>query len=99
MRISGPTLAVLTLLVGRATNWHYGYDLSKVTGLKSGTLYPILTRLHDGGWLETQWQEATEPGRPPRHLYRLTPSGLTEAKKALLAKPAKKQSLRQAYEN
>jgi DNA-binding PadR family transcriptional regulator len=99
MRTPAQTLAVLAVLAKMVKNWHYGYDLSKVTGLKSGTLYPILTRLHDQGWLETRWQEATEAGRPPRHLYRLTPLGLTAAKKALLAKPAKKQSLRPAYEN
>jgi PadR family transcriptional regulator PadR len=42
--------------------------------LKSGSLYPILVRLADRGLLETSW----EPGvgsRPPRHLYRLTPTG------------------------
>jgi PadR family transcriptional regulator, regulatory protein PadR len=43
--------------------------------LKSGSLYPILVRLADRGLLETSW----EPGlgsRPPRHLYRLTSTGL-----------------------
>jgi PadR family transcriptional regulator PadR len=67
------TLAVLAVLAKRVKGWHYGYDLSKMTGLKSGTLYPILARLHDQGWLETRRQESKEAGRPPRHLCRLTP--------------------------
>ena len=41
-------------------------DLSKLTHIKSGTLYPLLSRLHDEGWLETRWEESPDPGRPPR---------------------------------
>ena len=55
--------------------WHHGYDLAKRTGLKSGTLYPILIRLSEQGHLEHQWLEPEIPGRPARHTYRLTPSG------------------------
>ena len=55
-------------------------DLSRETVLKSGTLYPILMRLTENSWLETRWEEA-EPGRPPRHMYRLTTSGLQQARR------------------
>ena len=55
--------------------WHHGYDLSKRTGLKSGTLYPILARLKDAGHLESQWLEPSAPGRPPRQAYKLTRDG------------------------
>jgi DNA-binding PadR family transcriptional regulator len=50
-----------------------------VTELKSGSLYPILMRLADRGLLETEW-ETNEAGKPPRHLYRLTPDGLQLAR-------------------
>ena len=56
--------------------WQYGYELSKETGLNSGTLYPLLIRLSDQGLLESQWQEPERPGKPPRHAYRLTANGL-----------------------
>ncbi|MGB0124937.1 MAG: PadR family transcriptional regulator, partial [Silvibacterium sp.] len=55
------------------------YDLSRSTGLKSGTLYPLLMRLADRKLLETSW-ETVEPGRPPRHLYRLTAEGVRFAR-------------------
>jgi DNA-binding PadR family transcriptional regulator len=55
--------------------WHHGYELSKATGLVSGTLYPILMRLSDRGFLEHKWLESQEAGRPPRHVYRLTAKG------------------------
>jgi DNA-binding PadR family transcriptional regulator len=60
--------------------WRHGYDLSKETGLKSGTLYPLLMRLSDQGLLDSRWKEAEQPGRPPRHVYRLTAAGLALAR-------------------
>jgi len=70
-RRSQQTLAVLACLLRRPQKWHHGYDLLRETGLKSGTLYPILARLQRGGWLEQRWEKSAAPGRPPRHLYRL----------------------------
>jgi DNA-binding PadR family transcriptional regulator len=61
------------------TDWKYGYDISRNTGLKSGTLYPILMRLAERKLLETSWETA-DPGKPPRHLYRLTAEGLRLAR-------------------
>jgi DNA-binding PadR family transcriptional regulator len=59
-------------------DWKYGYDISRSTALKSGTLYPILIRLADRKLLETRW-ENPEAGKPPRHMYRLTATGLRYA--------------------
>jgi PadR family transcriptional regulator PadR len=98
MRASSQTVAVLQALQENGCSWSYGYDLSKVTGLKSGTLYPILTRLHDEGWLENKWEQSPEQGRPPRHLYRLTAAGSSAASKALKAAVTKIRAERPAYE-
>jgi PadR family transcriptional regulator PadR len=87
---------VLQALHESSTPWHYGYDLSGRTSLKSGTLYPILARLHDSGWLETKWEESSEPGRPPRHLYRLTAIGRAETKK-LITHNGRARTARLAY--
>jgi len=46
-----------------------------MTGLKAGSLYPILIRLADRGQLAARWEPNPAPGRPARHLYRLTPAG------------------------
>jgi PadR family transcriptional regulator PadR len=74
-RLSSQTLRVLERFIERPTAWRYGYELSRATGLKSGTLYPILMRLAKYSLLETKWV-ATEDGVPPRHTYRLTPNGV-----------------------
>lgn len=79
LRMSPQTIQVIEEFLVQAEEWKYGYDLSRLTGLKSGTLYPILMRLAERKLLETQW-EAAEPGRPPRHMYRFTPDGLRFAR-------------------
>lgn len=56
-------------------DWSYGYELSSLTGVRSGTLYPLLIRLEAQGYLEAEWQPPVAAGRPPRHAYRLTAAG------------------------
>src|ERR1700732_4901762 len=87
-RLSRHSLALIAALTQRPRAWHYGYELSRITELKSGTLYPILMRLCDRGTLESKWQRAAEEGRPPRHMYRLTAAGLAFAREALKGRPA-----------
>jgi len=79
-KFSNQTSALLLVLLEQHRKWRHGYELSKDTGLKSGTLYPILMRLSDRGLLESKWQEASEAGRPPRHMYKLTASGVAVAR-------------------
>jgi DNA-binding PadR family transcriptional regulator len=80
---SAQTLSVLAALCQEPSQWQHGYALAKQTGLKSGTLYPILIRLADRGLVEARWQDEPTPGRPRRHLYRLTTEGLASATGAL----------------
>ena len=76
---SEQTIAVLLFLAQDPAAWRHGYDLCQQIGLKAGTLYPILIRLADRNWLETTWEIGIPAGRPPRHLYRLTETGLERA--------------------
>ena len=86
---SAQALAVLAALAARPADWRHGYDLARQTGLKSGTLYPILVRLADREIVQACWEEGEPAGRPRRHLYRLTSDGLaTAAAAALAAAPA-----------
>jgi PadR family transcriptional regulator PadR len=72
-------MAVIGALAQEPTGWRYGYDLCRQLGMKAGSMYPILMRLTDRGLLETTWDTEAEHGRPPRHLYRLTGTGLALA--------------------
>lgn len=73
---SAQTLKVLNAFCERPQEWRHGYDLSRASGLSSGTLYPLLIRLHERGLLDAQWVAPERPGRPPRHAYRLSASGV-----------------------
>ena len=74
-RPSPQTVAVLDALAAKASDWSHGYDLCRVLGLKAGTVYPILIRLAERGYVDTAWEQDVPQGRPPRHLYRLSAAG------------------------
>jgi DNA-binding PadR family transcriptional regulator len=78
-RPSAQTIAVVLALAETPAAWRHGYELCQRLGLKAGSMYPILIRLADRGLLETAWESDAPPGRPPRHLYRLTGPGLALA--------------------
>lgn len=82
-RLTRATTRTLLAFLEAPRSWHYGYDLMKVAGVSSGTLYPLLARLSEDGWLESRWQESEFPGKPPRQLYRLTATGRFQARNAL----------------
>lgn len=70
-------LLLLQALASRPQQWRHGYDLMKETGLASGTLYPLLIRMKDQGLIEAEWRQPDQPGRPARHAYRITATGLS----------------------
>lgn len=72
-------IALIDELSTARGQWLHGYPLMKATGLSSGTLYPLLMRMTEQGLVESEWQAPDEPGRPPRHAYRLTAAGRTLA--------------------
>lgn len=78
-RASPQTILVLRALLVRASEWRYGYDLTKEIGLQSGTLYPVLMRLAEKGLLESAWHESDRAGALARHAYRLTQTGIAFA--------------------
>jgi DNA-binding PadR family transcriptional regulator len=57
----------------------YGFDIMDATGLSSGTVYPILRRLDEAGYLRGRWEkvaEAHRDNRPQRRFYEITAAGL-----------------------
>ena len=67
----------------------YGFDVMRVTQLPSGTVYPLLRRLEDGGLVRSRWEDegrAHVEGRPARRYYEITGGGtaaLASAKERL----------------
>jgi DNA-binding PadR family transcriptional regulator len=59
----------------------YGFELMKLTGMKSGSLYPMLAKLEGAGWL-TRGREDIDPraaGRPARTHYTITGAAASAA--------------------
>lgn len=79
---------VLAILLGASGQWSHGYELARLANVKSGTLYPLLIRLEAQGYLEAEWQQPIGGGRPPRHAYRLTVSGVQLARANPPGQPA-----------
>jgi PadR family transcriptional regulator, regulatory protein PadR len=85
MRITVPTARVLAALLAEPDADRYGLDLIQATGLASGTLYPILHRLQEAGWLSAAWEDVdpSAQGRPARRYYRLTAEGAERARQTI----------------
>ena len=71
-------LLILSLLDARP---RHGYDLSKLIETRSGgalkfhldSLYPLLYRLEERGWIKGTWVE--KPDERRRRFYKVTPEG------------------------
>jgi PadR family transcriptional regulator PadR len=75
VNLTYPTTLVLQSL---AHGFHYGFDILDVTGLPSGTVYPILRRLEREALVVASWEDAEiahREHRPPRRYYELTAAG------------------------
>jgi DNA-binding PadR family transcriptional regulator len=85
--MSVQTQAVLAAFLREPSESRYGLELAREAGLAGGTLYPILARLEEAGWLESFWEEIDpgSAGRRPRRYYRLTGVGEREAPRVLQA--------------
>ncbi|HZV86492.1 MAG TPA: PadR family transcriptional regulator [Candidatus Binatus sp.] len=83
-RITTQTLKVLAALMSRTQDEISGAEIARTTKLASGTLYPILMRLEEAGWVESRWEteDPHELGRPRRRFYQVTGVGLRKARSA-----------------
>jgi PadR family transcriptional regulator, regulatory protein PadR len=81
-QVTRQTLAVLATLMDGPQEGLSGAQIARTTNLASGTLYPILARLEQAGWLSSKW-ETGDPhtlGRPRRRFYQVTGLGENGAK-------------------
>jgi DNA-binding PadR family transcriptional regulator len=78
IRLTHTTALILRAL---AEGHRHGFEIMEVSGLASGTVYPVLRRLEREGALSSEWETAPGPG-PRRRVYALTASGEVMAKAA-----------------
>ena len=86
-RVTKPLLDVLEVLLqafdSRADDLH-GWAIMNATKRSGPTVYGVLDRLEDIGWISGRWEdENPEPGKPRRRLYCITPTGIIGAQEIL----------------
>ena len=75
-------LLVLRAFLAADGEERYGLQVMQLTGVPSGTMYPLLLRLESEGWLTSRLEEAgpASEGRPLRRYYLLTATGAGQAR-------------------
>ena len=69
------TYATALVLEALDQGHEYGFDIIDVTGIRSGTVYPLLRRFEDAKLVRSKWESvaiARAENRPPRKYYELT---------------------------
>jgi len=93
-RLTKPTIAVLEVLLASTDDTPaWGLSICRDADLGSGTVYPILDRLTERGWVTSYEETGPHPGRPPRRFYELTGAGRQQATQALEARKARRFGL------
>jgi PadR family transcriptional regulator PadR len=73
-----PGYATLAVLKAIASGYRHGFDIVDATGLPGGTVYPVLGKLEDAGYVRSTWEDprvAQAGKRPPRRYYELRAAG------------------------
>ena len=63
----------------------FGLEVASAAELSHTTIYDVMARMEEAGWLTSQWEElgSYQERRPRRRLYRLTPLGETVASREI----------------
>jgi PadR family transcriptional regulator, regulatory protein PadR len=78
---------VVRVFLGDPSEPRYGFELMRITGQPSGTLYPNLAKLEKHGWL-ILGKENIDPkieGRPARRFYKISGAAVPAARLQLAA--------------
>jgi PadR family transcriptional regulator PadR len=88
IRVTGPLLDVLEAFF-QAFNDDadlHGWAITKATKRSGPTVYGVLDRLENNGWITSRWEnQDSESNKPRRRLYRFTPTGVIVARDLLTA--------------
>lgn len=94
MRLTLQLQLVLRAMLDGSERELYGLEIVEATGLPPGTIYPIMARLENAGWVTSRWEDDAPQAmsRPRRRYYRLSADGLAGARSALAAADARRRA-------
>lgn len=82
-RITDTQRRVIATFLADPDQPRYGVELMDLAEVRSGTLYPMLHRWVNAGWLVQAFEAESTVGGPRRMMYRLTDLGAREGQAAL----------------
>jgi len=88
-RVTPATVDVLSVLLD-AGKPCWGLLVIKSSGRPAGSVYPILERLEQSGWLTSSWEDDPSRVGPRRRYYELTGEGATAARATVTSFAAKR---------
>jgi PadR family transcriptional regulator, regulatory protein PadR len=89
VRVTGPLLDVLEVFLQALADDQelHGWAIMKATKRAGPTVYGVLDRLEDAGWVTGRWEDQpADANTPRRRLYRLSPTGAAAARDLLAAR-------------
>jgi PadR family transcriptional regulator, regulatory protein PadR len=83
IKLTVPFLKTITVFINSPSRQYSGADICRETKLFSGTVYPLLYKLEEKGWIKGAWEEIDphKEGRPKKRLYQITSSGVVHGRK------------------
>lgn len=85
-RVTKQTLSVLRAFLDSGDTPVWGLALSKQLQIPTGSIYPMLDRLVENGWLQFSWEDDAARLGPRKKLYKFTEAGAKESKRLLVEK-------------
>lgn len=84
-RVTPQFLSMFRFFYYHSDDWHNGSRVMNETQLSSGTVYPLLVRMHTAGWLDRRLEDIDpeKEERLQRRFYRISDHGHSNAKRYL----------------
>ncbi|MGW4102070.1 PadR family transcriptional regulator [Streptomyces sp. NPDC004976] len=73
------TVAVVRALYALPEEQRHGFGIALASKCRAGTVYKILDRLLEDGWLTFRWEANPNEKNPPRKVFSFTEKGGREA--------------------
>jgi DNA-binding PadR family transcriptional regulator len=73
------TIAVVRALFTLPESERHGFGIALASSCRAGTVYKILDRLMEDGWLSFRWEPNPNDKNPPRKVFSFTERGGREA--------------------
>ncbi|MGW1988006.1 PadR family transcriptional regulator [Streptomyces collinus] len=72
----------------------HGFAIAQAAGKPTGSVYPILGRMKEAGWLMSRWEsEHPQQGRPRRRFYALSLDGRTSTERIVAKRRPRPEKL------